>query len=156
MELVALSRRVNDGQVDVAIGALEAEVGSLDDVPVLVLGLTYREGVKELAYSRGLALIEELAAAGARVSAWDPLLSAEEVERCGAAPWAWGTPSDARAIVVQTADPAFRALDPAWFPDLDVLFDGRNGLRDVAYPERVRVLGVGVPPRGRTRPAAAG
>jgi len=156
MELVEVARRANDGQVEVAIRALKEELGSLEDVPVLVLGLTYREGVKELAYSRGLALIEELVAAGARVAAWDPLLSTEEVERCGAAPWAWGTPSDARAIVVQTADPAFRALDPAWFPDLSLLFDGRNSLRDVAFPERVRVLGVGVPPRGRTRPAAAG
>jgi nucleotide sugar dehydrogenase len=155
MELVALSRQVNDGQVDVAIRAIEVELGSLEDVPVLVLGLTYREGVKELAYSRAIPLIDGLAARGARVSAWDPLLSAEEVERRGAAPWAWGTPSHARVIVAQTADPAFRALDPAWFPDLGLLFDGRNSLRDVEYPDRVRVLGMGVPPRGRARPAAA-
>jgi UDP-N-acetyl-D-glucosamine dehydrogenase len=154
MELVALSRRVNDGQVGVAIRALEAALGTLDDVSVLVLGLTYREGVNELAYTRAIPLIDGLASAGARVSAWDPLLSVEEVERCGAVPWAWGTPSDARSIVVQTADPAFRALDPAWFPDLEVLFDGRNGLRDLVLPDRVLVLGIGVPPRGGPRPVA--
>jgi UDP-N-acetyl-D-mannosaminuronic acid dehydrogenase len=148
MELVALARRVNDGQVAVAVDALEAELGSLADVPVLVLGMTYREGVKELAYSRGIALVTELSAAGARVSAWDPLLAAEEVERCGAVPWTWGTPSDARAIVLQTADPIFRRLDPALFPDLQIVLDGRNSLCDVAFPERVRVLGIGVPPRG--------
>jgi len=66
MELVALARRVNDGQVAVAVDALEAELGSLADVPVLVLGMTYREGVKELAYSRGIALVTELSAAGER------------------------------------------------------------------------------------------
>jgi len=156
MELVALSRRVNDGQVDVAIRALREELGSLENVPVLVLGLTYREGVKELAYSRALALIDGLASEGARVLAWDPLLSAEEVERCGTVPWVWGTPSGARAIVVQTADAVFRHLDPAWFPDLEVLLDGRNSLRDLGFPEHVLVLGVGVPPRGGTRSAAAG
>jgi len=47
-----------------------------------------------------------------------------------------------------------------WFPDLEILLDGRNGLRDVAYPDRVRVLGMGVPPRGRapraSGPAASG
>ena len=58
MELVEVARRVNDGQVDVAIEQLRAELGSLEGVPVLVLGLTYREGVKELAYSRALPLIE--------------------------------------------------------------------------------------------------
>jgi UDP-N-acetyl-D-glucosamine dehydrogenase len=154
MELVALSRQVNDGQVDVAIGALQAELGSLEGVPVLVLGLTYREGVKELAYSRAIPLVDHLAQLGARVSAWDPMLSAEEVGRLGADPWTWGATSAVRAIVVQTADPAFRRLDMAWFPDLEILLDGRNGLRGIAYPDHVRVLGVGVPPRGRRRPAA--
>ncbi len=155
MELVEVSRRVNDGQVGVAIRTLRKALGSLEGVPVLVLGLTYREGVKELAYSRALPLIERLTFHGARVSAWDPLLSAEEVECCVAAPWAWGTPSDARAIVVQTADPAFRDLDPAWFPHLAVLLDGRNGMRDLAFPERVLVLGMGIPPRGGLRTPAS-
>ena len=156
MELVALSRRVNDGQVGIAIQRLEAELGSLQDVAVLVLGLTYREGVKELAYSRAIPLISGLARAGARVSAWDPLLTDAEIERCGAAPWAWGTPSDARAIVIQTGDPAFRRLDPGWFAGLEVILDGRNSLRDLDLPEHVRVLGVGVPPRAGSRPAPAG
>jgi hypothetical protein len=90
------------------------------------------------------------------VTAWDPLLDAAEVTALGALPWTWGTPSDARAIVVQTADPAFRDLDPAWFPGLEILLDGRNSLRDLAFPKHVRVLGVGIPPRGGTRPPAAG
>jgi len=42
-------------------------------VPVLVLGLTYRDGVKELAYSRALPLIERLAFHGAIVSAYDDI-----------------------------------------------------------------------------------
>ena len=71
-------------------------------------------------------------------------------------PWTWGTSSDARAIVMQTADPAFARLDTAWFPDLEVVLDGRNSLRDVSYPAHVRVLGIGVPPRGDRRPKASG
>jgi len=154
MELVALARRVNDGQVDVAVEALRAELGSLDGVSVLVLGLTYREGVKELAYSRAIPLIDRLAQLGAHVSAWDPMLSAGEVRSLAADPWTWGATVAVRAIVVQTADPAFRQLDMAWFPDLEVLVDGRNGLRGIAYPDRLLVLGVGVPPRGRATRAS--
>jgi nucleotide sugar dehydrogenase len=153
MHLVARSREVNDGQVVIAIEAVRDVLGSLDGAPVLVLGLTYRHGVKELAYSRALPLIELLAAEGARVAAHDPLLSDAEVERCGAVPWAWATPSDARAIVVQTADPAFAGLDPAWFPALEVLVDGRNSLRDLALPERVLVVGIGSPRRRGLAPA---
>jgi hypothetical protein len=56
--------------------------------------------------------------------------------------------------VLQTADKAFRAIDFAWWPDLEVLLDGRNALVDVEVPEQVRVLGIGVPPRGGA-PASA-
>lgn len=153
MGLVDRSRAVNDGQVAVAVRMLEQELGSLRDVPVLILGLTYREGVHELAYSRAIPLIERLADAGARVSAWDPLLTPAEIADCGAEPWTWGSPGAARAIVVQTADKAFRAIDLAWWPDLEVLLDGRNGLLDLAVPDGVRVLGIGVPPRGGRRSA---
>ncbi len=148
MALVALSREINDEQVDVGVRALEQALGSMRGASVLVLGLTYREGVKELAYSRGLALIDRLSSVGARVSAWDPLLSAEEVQQHHADPWTWGTSSDALAIVTQVADPAFEALDWSWFPRLEVVLDGRNSLPEQLFPQHVRILGVGVPPRG--------
>jgi UDP-N-acetyl-D-mannosaminuronate dehydrogenase len=145
MELVEVSRRVNDGQVGEAIRVLEKALGSLAGVPVLVLGLTYRDGVKELAYSRALPLIERLAFHGAAVSAWDPLLSAEEIARCGAHAYRWGDPSPARAIVTQTADPRFGELDFSRFPSLEVVLDGRNSLRAAALPAGVAYHGVGVP-----------
>ena len=69
-----------------AIKTIQKALGGLEGVPVLVLGLTYRDGVKELAYSRALPLIERLAFHGAHVSAYDPLLTADEMERCGATP----------------------------------------------------------------------
>jgi nucleotide sugar dehydrogenase len=153
LELVGLARRTNDGQVGVAIKALQQELGGLEGVPILVLGLTYRHGVKELAYSRALPLIERLTHLGASVSAFDPLLSESETAACCATPWAWGTPGDFRAIVTQTADPLFASLDPSWFPELAVLFDGRDSLRSLALPDTVAYRGIGVP--GRARAAAA-
>jgi nucleotide sugar dehydrogenase len=156
LELVDLSRRTNDGQVGVAIKAIQQEIGGLEGVPVLVLGLTYRHGVHELAYSRALPLIERLSHAGAVVSAYDPLLTPEETTRCCATPWTWGEPGPFRAIVTQTADPLFGRLDPAWFPDLDVVFDGRDSLRDLALPPTVAYRGIGVPPRERSIAAASG
>ncbi len=154
MELVELSRRVNDGQIGLAIRTIQKALGGLEGVPVLVLGLTYREGVKELAYSRALPLIERLAFHGAVVSAYDPLLSAAEIDRSAASPYRWGTPSDARAIITQTADPLFASLDFDLFPAAEVLFDGRNSLRGLDLPERVAYQGVGVP-AGRRHPLEA-
>ena len=148
MSLVDASRKANDGQVERAIGTLEAALGGLDGVEVLVLGLTYRHGVKELAYSRAIPLIEGLKARGARVLAFDPLLGDEEIVGAGAEPWAWGSTTDSvRAIVTQTADPAWASLGPEWFPNLQVVLDGRNSLRDLALPDGVEYHGVGVPSR---------
>jgi UDP-N-acetyl-D-mannosaminuronic acid dehydrogenase len=135
-----------------AIRAIQKLLGGLEGVPILVLGLTYRHGVKELAYSRALPLIERLGFHGAAVSAWDPLLGEEETARC-ATPWRWGEAGAFRAIVTQTGDPRFRDLDFGLFPDLELLFDGRNSLRGVPLPEGVAYRGIGVP-GSSARPAA--
>jgi UDP-N-acetyl-D-mannosaminuronic acid dehydrogenase len=115
---------------------------------VLVLGLTYRHGVKELAYSRAIPLVEGLRSRGARVLAFDPLLDDDEIVGLGAVPWAWGSGASAvRAIITQTGDPLFTSLDPAWFPELRVVFDGRNSLRELPLPDGVVYHGVGIPGR---------
>ena len=144
LTLVARSREVNDGQIDIALDAIRGAVGSLDGTLALVLGLTYREGVKELAYSPALALIDALRAAGSRVFAHDPMLSDGEVRGLGAEPYAWGSTVDIRAIVTQTADPRWRELDPSWFPQLAILVDGRNNLSSLTLPAGVAYRGIGV------------
>jgi UDP-N-acetyl-D-mannosaminuronic acid dehydrogenase len=135
---------MNDGQDDDAIDALRSELGDLRSVGVLVLGLTYRHGVKELAYSRAVPLIERLRAAGARVLAYDPLLTDDEVRGTGADTWAWAASSPGvRAVVTHTADPRWNELDAGWFPDLDVVLDGRNSLDGLALPDNVTRRGMG-------------
>ena len=152
LAVVETARRVNDGQVDRALAILDPLVGGLAGTPILVLGITYREGVKELAYSRAIALIAALQAAGARVSAFDPLLSEGEIQALGAEPWHWGDTGQFRAIVSQTADRAFTRLDAAWFPALRAVYDGRNSLRELPLPSDVAYVGVGVQAATRTLP----
>jgi nucleotide sugar dehydrogenase len=148
MTLVDASRKANDGQVERAIESVAEALGSLDGAEVLVLGLTYRHGVKELAYSRAIPLIEGLRAQGARVLAYDPLLADAEVERLGALPWSWGSAAPGvRAIVTQTADPVFAKLESSWFPKLALVLDGRNSLRDFVLPSDVSYRGIGIPSR---------
>ncbi len=151
LRIVETAREVNDGQTGMALGEIADRLDGLEGAPVLVLGITYREGVKELAYSRAIPLIRDLAAAGADVAAYDPLMTSAEVEALGARAWAWGESGPFRALVTQTADPQFASLDPAWFPELAVVYDGRNSLRSLALPEGVAYLGVGVQPGTRVR-----
>lgn len=145
MPLVALARSTNDGQVNVALETIRRELGHLDDQTVLILGLTYRAGVKELAYSQGPELIGLLGAAGAKVYAFDPLLSERETAALGATPYIWGTRLPARAIVTQTADPTWSSIDFNWFPSLKLVLDGRNSLTDITLPRGAAHLGFGLP-----------
>ncbi len=154
LRIVETARQVNDAQTDQALGAIASLLGGLAGAPVLVLGVTYREGVKELAYSRAVSLIGDLLAAGADVAAFDPLLTPAEIEALGARSWAWGESGPFRAVVTQTADRQFSSLDPAWFPDLAVVYDGRNSLRTLALPQGVAYLGVGVQAATRVRAGA--
>jgi nucleotide sugar dehydrogenase len=156
LEVIAASRRTNDEQVGLAIKAIEAALGGLDDVPVLVLGMTYRENVKELAYSRALPLIDRLAFHGASVYAYDPLLATEEIQRCCAVPYGWGESGPFRAIVTQTADRLWETLDFSLFPQLEMIVDGRNSLRRVELPDGVAYMGIGVQAATRRRDSAPG
>jgi nucleotide sugar dehydrogenase len=153
LRLVETAREVNDAQSDRAVATIDGLLGGLAGAPVLVLGITYREGVKELAYSVAIPLVAALRAAGADVAAYDPLLEPAEIEAVGARPWAWGTPGPFRAVVTQTGDRLFGTLDPAWFPDLAVVYDGRNSLRSLALPDGVAYVGVGVQAATRGGPA---
>jgi nucleotide sugar dehydrogenase len=143
LSLVERSRQVNDGQVDAAIDSIDQRLGGLEGATVLVLGLTYRENVMELAYSRALPLIARLRERGAAVEAYDPLLDGDRIERCGATPYVWGTPSRAAVLITQTADPRWLELDTGLLPDLRVVYDGRNSLRALGLPADVVYLGVG-------------
>jgi nucleotide sugar dehydrogenase len=144
LELVRRSRSINDRQVPAAVQAIAHRLGGLEGVEVLVLGLTYRANVRELANSNAMSLIAALRERGAVVSAFDPLLDESEVREAGVVPYAWATRSGARAIVTQTADPRWHELDLSMFPKLELLFDGRNSLRDLALPNGVAYLGVGL------------
>jgi nucleotide sugar dehydrogenase len=155
LEMVAAARRTNDAQVGLAIKSLEGLLGGLDDVPILVLGLTYRANVKELAYSRALPLIERLSFHGAEVSAYDPLLPVEEIGRCCAVAYRWGQPAPFRAIVTQTADRLWESLDFRLFPQLEIILDGRNSLREVELPASVQYVGIGVQAATRRRRGTA-
>jgi UDP-N-acetyl-D-mannosaminuronate dehydrogenase len=109
--------------------------------------------VNELAYSQALPLIKGLTDRGAQVYAYDPLLSADEISRRDARPYDWGEAAPFRAIVTQTGDRLWRSLDFSLFPELQVVLDGRNSVRDVELPASVRYIGIGVQAATRRRAA---
>lgn len=123
----AAARTANEAMPAYYAGLLAGALGgSLDGRRVLVLGLAYRGGVKEWAFSGTFPLVEELQQLGARVSVNDPLYNDDELAAFGFQPSATGGRFD--AVVLHTDHPEYLELRPDDFDGLQVIVDGRNCL----------------------------
>jgi nucleotide sugar dehydrogenase len=140
--IVRAARERNAGMPGYAVGVLEGAHGDLSGQRVVVLGASYRGGVKETAFSGVFPLVDGLRSRGAQVVVHDPLYSDEELEKLGFTPYALGTPVD--AAVVQTDHAAYRTLTPAELPGVRTVVDGRASLPSAEWAGvTVRVLGRG-------------
>jgi UDP-N-acetyl-D-mannosaminuronate dehydrogenase len=126
-----------------ALAQLGAALGGLAGRQVLILGYSYRENVKETAFTTAQLLIRDLQAAEARPLIMDPLYTSEELAASGATPLPPGETSPVDAVIVQAYHAAFSTLDWAAFAaqGCRVVLDGRNIL-DPKTQAAIRALGM--------------
>lgn len=139
--VVRAAREANAAMPAYAVDLLARLHGPLADQRVVVLGASYRGGVKETAFSGVFATVAALTAAGARVLVHDPMYDDEELRALGFQPYRLGEPAD--AAVVQADHPQYATLTA---PDLPVrsIVDGRRCLDPAAFPgATVVALGAG-------------
>src|SRR5919198_3350050 len=121
--LPEVGRGVNEAMPAYAVELLADMLGGLDGTRVLILGIAYRGGVKETAFSGAFPLRDALLSRGAQVVATDPLYNDVELEALGFVPWD-GEPVE--GVVVQADHPEYETLEiPA-----DGIVDGRGIVRD--------------------------
>jgi len=131
--LIKTTREINDSMphhvVELTIKGLNEVGKSLKASNVLVLGLTFRGGVREFTKSPAIPIIKELKECGAKVYAYDPLCSEEDAKRFGAE---WKEDfKDVDVIVIVTDHKEFKSLN---FEKIakqvrnKVVVDGRNVL----------------------------
>ncbi|MFH7323280.1 nucleotide sugar dehydrogenase [Aeromicrobium sp. HA] len=127
--VVRSAREANAAMPAYAVDLLAAAAGDLTGKRVLVLGASYRGGVKETAFSGVFGTVDELRARGAEVHVSDPMYKPEELEALKL-PAYDGEP--VAAIVVQADHAEYRELAASDFPGVEVIVDGRR----VTDPER--------------------
>ncbi len=125
--LIPVSRSINDGMARYGAGLLAEALGSLEGTVVVILGLSYRAGVKESRHSSTFALADALRAAGATVYVHDPLFTAGEVRAHGLEPPP-ALPLPCDALVVQAWHREYEGLDFGAFRGLRAVLDGRGAL----------------------------
>ncbi len=137
LRLVATAREVNDRMPWHAVECLDAALGGLAGRHVLVMGVAYRAGVKETAFSGAYALRDALAARKASVLWDDPLYTPGELAALGFEPT--GDIDDVTAIIVHTAHEEYRDRSLDDHQSAEVIVDGRNSLDPARWPG-VRII----------------
>ena len=122
--VVRAAREANAGMPDYTIGLLEGAHGDLRGQRVVVLGASYRGGVKETAFSGVFAAVKALTDRGAVVRVHDPLYTDLELEALGFDAYRLGDPID--AAVVQADHAEYRELGPTDLPGVRTFIDGRR------------------------------
>lgn len=146
MRLAAEARRVNGSMAAWALSRLAEQSGGLQGKRVLVLGIAYRENVREAAFSGGVRLIELLNQAGAIPLVNDPLYTDEELARYGAGPVSLEALPPLDALILQARHDTYKSLDWAQIAALGckVVLDGRNALnRQDVEAAGMKYLGMG-------------
>jgi UDP-N-acetyl-D-glucosamine dehydrogenase len=140
--VVDAARKLNAGMPKRMIEEIASRIGDLQGVNVLILGVAYRPGVKESAFSGVFDLVFELERLGATASVIDPLYSNEEVLKLGLTPYDPQIPP--KALILHTDHKEFLDLKQLEFPDVEVVLDGRNaGIGSEWSNIEVLRLGVG-------------
>ncbi len=123
--VVRAARETNAAMPAYAVGLLAgAHSSDLAGARVAVLGVAYRGGVKETAFSGVFGVVEALRARGARPLVADPMYTDEEIRALGFEPYRPGESVD--AAIIQADHQEYRRLTPADLPGIRTLIDGRR------------------------------
>jgi nucleotide sugar dehydrogenase len=130
--VVRAAREANAAMPAYAVDLLAAAMGDLTGAGVLVLGASYRGGVKETAFSGVFPTVDELRRRGATPYVSDPMYTTEELVALGLPPW---NGEALGAAIVQADHAEYRSLTAADLPGVQVVVDGRR----VTDPERLGI-----------------
>lgn len=138
--VVRAAREANAAMPAHAVSILKTALGSLEGKKVAVLGISYRGGVKESAFSGVFPTVGALISQGAKVFVHDPMYTDAEINQLGFAPYALGQPVD--GVVLQADHAEYKALTSASFPGVAAVVDGRRSLNSTNFPGvKFRVIG---------------
>lgn len=141
-KIVKIARDTNRLVPSRVVDRIEREMGSLKNKIIGVLGVAYRPGVKETAFSGALALRNLIEERGGIPRFSDPLFSSGEMGEMG---FRVENMSSAECVVLHTSHPEFSLLSGKDFPKARVVYDGRNFLTPDSWSvEKFITIGVGL------------
>ncbi|UFU00045.1 nucleotide sugar dehydrogenase [Radiobacillus kanasensis] len=138
--LTPLSREINDSMASYAISKIEKRIGSLENKKVLILGLSYREDVKEPTKSTTLLLLEQLRHKQANIFVNDPHFTEGEIINHGGLPLSLDDKliEEVDVLILQAFHEEYKEINFKDFTKCKLILDGRNKLNE----EEISRLGI--------------
>jgi nucleotide sugar dehydrogenase len=133
--IVRAAREANKGMPDFYVSQLEEEMGTLRNKSILVLGVSYREKVKEVAFTGAYSVQDALKSRGAIPFFIDPLYTNTELEELG-----FETSfkdSEIDGVILHTAHEEFLDFDFSLLDKNPPTVDGRNFLPKRMYSQQL-------------------
>ena len=138
--IVSAAREQNLSMPKRAVEQIKLSLGTLTNLRVGVLGITYREGVKEHSFSGAIDLLRLLNIEGANVYGLDPFYEQSEIQKLGFLDVAELDKLD--VIVLHTDHQEFTEIDYGSLQELQVFYDGRNSYSHLAKTANFKYLSI--------------
>jgi nucleotide sugar dehydrogenase len=139
--VVHAAREANKAMPSRVVERLEATIGDLSGLKIAILGLAYRGGVKEHAFSGAWGLVSEVKSRGGVPLVHDPLYSDAELLSLGLEPFL--LEQDCDAVIIQANHAEYSGIDSGSFPSARLIYDGRNIIK-TSSPSQGRIMTTGV------------
>ena len=140
--VVRAAREANAAMPEHAVKLLDEAMHGISGKHVAVLGISYRGGVKESAFSGVFGTVAALLNRGALVQVHDPMYSDDEIRALGFEPYAIGSPAD--GVILQADHKEYKTLRENDFPSVRAVVDGRRTMDQQNFRNTTfRVIGAG-------------
>jgi nucleotide sugar dehydrogenase len=140
--VVRSARAANAAMPEHAVTLLENSFGDLTGKKVVVLGISYRGGVKESAFSGVFGVVTALKSRGAIIEVNDPMYTDDEIVGLGFVPYTLGGSID--ALILQADHKEYKSLTKSDFPGVRAVVDGRRTMDSKNFEGvAFRVIGAG-------------
>lgn len=117
---------VNENVAERAVEKIRNRIDSLKGLRAVILGASYRGGVKETSYSGVYRISDALEKNEANVLVHDPLFENKELSNLGFKPYNFGEICD--IAILQAEHNQYLKITPEDMPGIKLMYDGRNFL----------------------------
>jgi nucleotide sugar dehydrogenase len=137
-KIVAQSRLLNSNMPNYTLDKIKKTFNNFDELDILILGITYRPGVKEISNSGALNLLEKFNEHGIKIHADDEFYTQDEINRIG---FKKNNKSKYNVVIIHSSSNSFANGILSQINDVDLILVNNKEKYDlIAHADKIKDL----------------